>query len=662
MRDYPKFPYKLTQVSLTQAEAARSVRNRHDNQGTDEERPITTTIIREDLQTRAVAKEDPGGGPRQEKEQSVSQPEEKPDAEGRTGSPRPTEDPPSDKGGDAPAGGEGEKHSEGASQDGSGGASQQGPGNGSAREASPLPKDKPSVLLNKVEEEEEDCCDPVLQQKCSAVGKDYTVLRESSTDPQIADFIGYGSLMPCSPSWKRQRSVSCDNSIIYKKNRVRPFDQATQTDRCQDSQGWIPNGDPSNSLVLVKASSVNDNAHRKRKVGISAKVSDVRGILKTVSFSPVEKENRVSFNSVVCGRNVSRDELISQGSSDEDTECDSQERVRYVAYRNPVYAEGTPGDVSSRIREETLSADSDISDNCELKSIIIKLGCEEDQPYADENAKSEKNGNIINWRPKLGKNHKLLSQSSDMYEYDTPSATEDEESVIEYPRSGFSNNIDVKEPEKEDPDCCKRYSRDNELVILDLLHNTFVPKYQGSQICSDLDSPQCSSAATPPSVCGDTPGHLSPVSQSHFTITPPEYYRNSPTKHASPPESSCNSSQGYGSPQRPPTAWSWDASEAPPEATGATTYVEELTPTASPRPGSSPLVASRGPHDNPMCCPDEDDPVAKAPGHGWRGGVDPRVTRHDTDDDTDESTTPLEEFFRTRGVKFDTTSNRPKKL
>nr|XP_027216530.1 uncharacterized protein LOC113809201 isoform X1 [Penaeus vannamei] len=656
--------FSLTHSWMTsQAEAARSVRNRHDSQGTDEERPITTTIIREDLQTRAVAKEDPGEGPRQEKEKSASEPEEKPGAEGKPGSPRGTEDPPSDKGGGAHGEGKGEKRSEGASQDESGGASQKSPGHGSAqevREVSPLAKDKPSVLLNKVveEEEEEDCCDPGLQQKCSAVGKDYTVLRECSTEPQIGDCIGYGSLMPCSPSWKRQRSVSCDNSIIYKKNRVRPFDQATQTDRCPDTQGWIPNGDPSNSLVLVKANSVNDNAHRKRKVGISAKVSDVRGILKTVSFSPAEKENRVSFNSVVCGRNLSRgDELISQESSDEDTEGDSQERVRYVRYRNPVCAEVASGDVSSRIREETLSADSDISDNCELKSIIIKLGCEEDEPDAADKAKSGKNGNIINWRPKLGKNHKLLSQSSDMYEYDTPSATEDEESVIEYPRSGFSNSLDVKETEKEDPDCCKRYSRDNELVILDLLHNTFVPKYQGSQISPDLDSPQCSSAATPPSVCGGTPGHLSPVSQSHFTITPPEYYRNSPTKHASPPESSCSSSQGYGSPQHPcrQDAWSWEASEAQPEA-------EELTPTASPRPGSSPPVAYRGSHDNPMCCPDEDDPMTKPPGHGSRGAIDPRLARHDTDDDTDESTTPLEEFFRTHGVKFDTTSNRPKKL
>ncbi|XP_063608804.1 uncharacterized protein LOC134782996 isoform X3 [Penaeus indicus] len=659
--------FSLTHSWMTsQAEAARSVRKRHDSQGTDEERPITTTIIREDLQTRAVAKEDPGEGPRREKEKSASQPEEKSGAEGKNGTPRDTEDPPCNKGGESPAGGEGEKHSEGASQDESGGASQQSPEHGSTqevREVSPLPKDKPSVLLNKVveeEEEEEDCCDPVLQQKCSAVGKDYTVLRECSTEPQIGDFIGYGSLMPCSPSWKRQRSVSCDNSIIYKKNRVRPFDQATQTDRCPDSQGWIPNGDPSNSLVLVKASSVNDNAHRKRKVGISAKVSDVRGILKTVSFSPAEKENRVSFNSVVCGRNLSRgDELISQESSDEDTECDSQERVRYVTYRNPVYAEVASGDVSSRIREETLSADSDISDNCELKSIIIKLGCEEDELDVAEKAKSEKNGSIISWRPKLGKNHKLLSQSSDMYEYDTPSATEDEESVIEYPRSGFSNSLDVKESEKEDPDCCKRYSRENELVILDLLHNTFVPKYQGSQINPDLDSPQCSSAATPPSVCGGTPGHLSPVSQSHFTITPPEYYRNSPTKHASPPESSCSSSQGYGSPQHPclQDAWAWEASEAQPEA-----GTEELTPTASPRPESSPVAASRGSHYNPMCCPDEDDPMAKPPGHGARGAIDPRVARHDTDEDTDESTTPLEEFFRTHGVKFDTTSNRPKKL
>ncbi|XP_047475427.1 uncharacterized protein LOC125029528 isoform X3 [Penaeus chinensis] len=659
--------FSLTHSWMTsQAEAARSVRNRHDSQGTDEDRPITTTIIREDLQKRAVAKEDPGEGPRQEKEKSASQPEEKSGAEGKNGTPRDTEDPPCNKGGESPAGGEGEKHSENASQDASGGASQQSPEHGSTqevREVSPLPKDKPSVLLNKVveeEEEEEDCCDPVLQQKCSAVGKDYTVLRECSTEPQVGELIGYGSLMPCSPSWKRQRSVSCDNSLIYKKNRVRPFDQATQTDRCPDSQGWIPNGDPSNSLVLVKASSVNDNAHRKRKVGISAKVSDVRGILKTVSFSPAEKENRVSFNSVVCGRNLSRgDELISQESSDEDTECDSQERVRYVTYRNPVYADVTSGDVSSRIREETLSADSDISDNCELKSIIIKLGCEEDELDAAEKTKSEKNGNIISWRPKLGKNHKLLSQSSDMYEYDTPSATEDEESVIEYPRTGFSNSLDVKESEKEDPDCCKRYSRENELVILDLLHNTFVPKYKGSQINPDLDSPQCSSAATPPSVCGGTPGHLSPVSQSHFTITPPEYYRNSPTKHASPPESSCSSSQGYGSPQHPclQDAWGWEASEAQLEA-----GTEELTPTASPRPESSPMAASRGSHYNPLCCPDEDDPMGKPPGHGARGAIDPRVARHDTDEDTDESTTPLEEFFRTHGVKFDTTSNRPKKL
>ncbi|XP_069186198.1 uncharacterized protein [Procambarus clarkii] len=539
-----------------------------------------------------------------------------------------------------------------------------------------------------------------------------SVHKQTCTDSQFVNFIGYGSVMSSSKdvSWAKQCPVSCDSSIIF-KNKIVPFNQSTQTEISHDKHGWVSNADGRNLAVAANENiGKMDLYHRKRKVGVSARVSDVRGILKSVRLSPAERETRVSFSSQFSPQGVTADdEPLSPTLLDEDAEARSEAAVKEVprqalAYDNICgHKQSTSEETSFSILEEALSAESDIeaSDHCELKTIIIRLGSDEADVNIPSMTKSEVNGNVINWRPTLGKNHKLLPYSSANFSYDNPSVNTDTEVLynVEDVRgvtmSGVSSgsNFNVHEGQ-EDPS--KKYARENELVILDLLHSTFPQKYystQGSQSHCASTTLQNSNIDLPTS--SNTPEDSGSLSVKCLTITPPELYRNTPPKHIPPQEpdtldlsyfsqpipshksqsiSEIEEHSHYNSQLLNPVvedycianvANSQDIEMEPKYISSSLNSVVHetspvpLTPCFKTYQCQSCAEVPSYVSPTPSC---HTASTAQYPAVEEDTHTDTRLCRTDTDDDTDESTTPIKEFFRTHGIKFDVTSTKSKKL
>ncbi|XP_064106613.1 uncharacterized protein LOC135215628 [Macrobrachium nipponense] len=509
---------------------------------------------------------------------------------------------------------------------------------------------------------------------------------------QMVNFIGYGSAMPCDPTWKKQRSVSCDNGIILNSSGVLSVENISTKDCLQRSHGWIPNGENENFLATSKdrCSGSPDSNGRRRKVGVSAKVSDIRGILKSGSLTSVDKDNRVSFDSELPeSRNCSEERVLSPVSSEDGAESNCHTVITNLAYQNMAFTDTSkPEKGRFRILEEALSAesDADMSDNCELKTIIIRLGSDDNK---DSGATSlDKSGHSINWRPKLGRNHKLLSCTAENLGFDNPAASSDTE--LNYLKDSRTNT---------ETDHSRKYASERELVILDILQSTV------NQRCAPLGpSTQCSSLV--PSVKAvhqdsKTSDDLSPVSLKSFTISPPENYRNSPTvlsrsnsmDDKTVAEQHCSGSASH---LKINPAISQNDSNHNPQAyrccqdttiiidhpmqscsdcnlcganfaeTSSVPQNDRLKMCCSTQP-PSPVSSTVTPECSLCTFPQQHQCSAgqscevKVGGGGFRS-ADIRRVRAETDDDTDESTTPLEEFFRTRGIKFDVTSTKSKKL
>ncbi|KAG7155867.1 Metabotropic glutamate receptor 5-like [Homarus americanus] len=540
------------------------------------------------------------------------------------------------------------------------------------------------------------------QQKCSENQNKCSINRQTSTDSQVVNFIGYGSVMPCSrdENWTKQRSVSCDNSIIL-KNKVVPLSQSTQTEQSHEKQGWISNSDSRNLVAETNDNNgKSDLQNRKRKVGVSARVSDVRGILKFVNSSPTERETRVSFDSHFSPVKVTtEDELLSPVLSDDDLESDSQAGDKQLEHHklsnNSACADqhSISEETSFSILEEALSAESDIeaSDNCELKTIIIRLGSDEANVNIPTKVKSEVNGSLINWRPKPGKNHKVLSYTPATYSYDNPSANIDSEVLynvqdLQGIKTSDVSSVSHLTQHEGDEDPSKRYASENELVILDLLHSTFPQKYynpQGTQVHCNSNLPQ--SLITESPTFRDTVTSEDPGSTSHkrLTITPPELYRNSPTKQLSPSQDPDTHYLQYYSHSIPshkshPSEYIFDTQEHSHHHKQPHRSPAQVNPTVIPADLQQIEVDSGGFSSDSK--PNQHCTSVEAPRHITSTPqsqtilkshcqvveegrhTERRLCRNDTDDDTDESTTPIEEFFRTHGIKFDVTSTKSKKL
>nr|XP_053651495.1 uncharacterized protein LOC128701648 [Cherax quadricarinatus] len=565
---------------------------------------------------------------------------------------------------------------------------------------------------------------------CSDSRSEFSVHRQNMTDSQVVNFVGYGSVMPCSEdsTWTKPRSVSCDNGIIF-NNRVVPFSQGTQTEMALEKQGWVSNTDCRNLVDTTSDTNEKmDLYHRRRKAGVSAKVSNIRGILKSVRLSPSEKESRVSFGSQFSPstRVTTEDELLSPSIVDEDSQTYFQDGLRHqhqtMAYDNLCMQKHSAAEEATfSILEEALSSESDTeaSDNCELKTIIIRLGSDEVDFAKAQTTRSEVNGNIINWRPKLGKNHTFLPYTSLNYSYDNPSVNTDTEvlcNIQDVPDTEDPDNSETLPKEQQgDEEPGKKYSVDNELVILNLLHSTLPPKYPNIQEShpNTISITSKTSSVDVPSFSDQvTSEDSASMSSKCLTITPPELYRNYPPKQHSPPQeplthclphTSLQTSPHKSPPSRSvtetailthvtthtlrpvvqeycsaeltelkcPSSNSSNLSPTPSNLPSTLSILSSTTTSALQKPSS----ASHLPTTKTKCITSGEAPVCvnsslsseRVPTPQSTGAEEDRLTdlrlcRTDTDDDTDESTTPIKEFFRIHGIKFDVTSTKSKKL
>ncbi|XP_068233250.1 LOW QUALITY PROTEIN: uncharacterized protein [Palaemon carinicauda] len=518
----------------------------------------------------------------------------------------------------------------------------------------------------------------------------------NASSTQVVNFIGYGSALPCDPTWKKQRSVSCDNGVIHSSSDVLSVENVNTKECLQRSHGWIPNGETENFLLTSKdrCNGSPDSNGRRRKVGVSAKVSDIRGILKSGSLTSVDKDNRVSFDSEPPESRLCNEErVLSPVSSEDGAESNCYSVKTNVAYQNMAFTDSAPIQSSKseksrfRILEEALSAesDADMSDNCELKTIIIRLGSDDNKDCNSLGATGlDKSGHSINWRPKLGRNHKLLSCTSENLGVDNPTASSDTE--LNYLKDSHVNT---------ETDNSRKYASERELVILDILQSTV------NQRCSPLGpSIQCSSLV--PSVQAvhqdsKTSDDLSPVSLKSFTISPPENYRNSPTvlsRSNSTDDTTMAEQCCSGSALSPNCMQKLPQNDSNHNPQAYRCYQDTAIIIDHPIQGCSDCSmcgtnfseTSSVPQNDrlKMCCTPA-PPVSSSvtpqcslctipqqhqcsAGQGCEGRVcgfksaDIKRVRTETDDDTDESTTPLKEYFRTQGVEFDATSTKSKKL
>ncbi|KAK7086851.1 Metabotropic glutamate receptor 1 [Halocaridina rubra] len=542
-------------------------------------------------------------------------------------------------------------------------------------------------------------CESVEKNCCEIQAVVSSFLKDKNRDNQIVNFIGYGSAMPCDPAWKKQRSVSCDNGVLYSSRNVLATDNAAAKEALQRSYGWIPNRHSGNIFSANQQNDQTDTYNRKRKVGVSAKVSDIRGILKSGSLSSVDKDIRVSFDSDLPERRKSSEErVLSPVSSEDGVEQASQQVLvkalssPKVAYVNPVCSRHQElSKTSFRILEETLSVESDVeaSDSCELKTIIIRLGNEEAQESRVGAVIKEKSGPSINWRPKLGRNHKLLSYTVENYSYDNPTAIADTSYTV-ISDSSDSNVSPISKQHMLDSKK-RKYASENELVILDLLQNSHSQKLSAPDHCLGSTTSQSTENASY-QMPGPSVNTSSSLLLQNVTVTPPENFRNHSASsvsstHTENSEQQCclstssvkckssskldnhqssafksypynfhlspEMSNNHGSPNE-------RCSDIP---RNASNFVNSAKVSQRSLSKSGPQTPKRSSQDSlAELCYSEVGPYQDSERKNEPKSCGLRRIRMEVDDDTDESTTPLEEFFRTQGVKFDATSTKSKKL
>lgn len=350
--------------------------------------------------------------------------------------------------------------------------------------------------------------------------------------------------------------------------------------------------------------------HRRRKVGVAARVADVRGILRCVAFPRTDKTARVSF----------------------DTPTGNESLAHWEESPRPPWPQGVPGDDGEQetpfsILEES---DADASDSCEMKTIIIRLGSGGDEEGGGDNngescggvsyeSASGRNGGrcggrgggaFINWRPRHGRNHQALSRRP--AERQQPTAP-----------------IPASYPSPPNP-----VQRSSELVILDLLRRN---KNQGVQF------PPHHSSSEPPldQIILPPPRQYSPATSQHHSFPQNHIHTEIPSASRThvPSSSSSSPPSSSSSPRREPSTVEENHHHNH-------NHLHHYVP-------SSPLTDTSSPAQHPQASKPEHEvltPASCQPGP-------------DTDEDTDDgSTTPIEEFFLNHGVRFDATSATSKKL
>ncbi|XP_050730060.1 LOW QUALITY PROTEIN: uncharacterized protein LOC127005337 [Eriocheir sinensis] len=304
---------------------------------------------------------------------------------------------------------------------------------------------------------------------CSAASK------QCSGERNLA-FVGYAPPMPCvagggdgAGGWTATPDPSTGHV---------PMAEATM-----EGAAWGGGGDCEKLLVEVKPRGARrvevlgrrEGRHRRRKVGVTARVADVRGILRCVAFPRTDKTARVSF----------------------DTPAANESATNRVGQPRPPRSRQDSGDSGEQeapfsILEES---DAEASDSCEMKTIIIRLGSgggEEEGVGSNggsggggsEGGGGRGRGPFINWRPRLGRNHPALSRPN--------AATPRHTAPRPGPRPGPSH------PNQ----------RSSELVILDLLRRN---KGQGAR----LPSPPPTSEPPLDQIILPPPRQYSPAAAHH---------------------------------------------------------------------------------------------------------------------------------------------------
>lgn len=416
-------------------------------------------------------------------------------------------------------------------------------------------------------------------------------------EPRGLGLVGYGSPLSCvdngAPGWVTSPESPAAHS---------PLGEAVA-----EGAAWGSGEDYEKLLLEAKPKGARrvevlgrrEARHRRRKVGVAARVADVRGILRCVAFPRTERPARVSFD---------MPELPHAAGP-----------PRPPWPRRPGGSHGQQ-DAPFRILEES---DAEASDSCEMKTITIRLG-DTTEGSGDSGTEGSTNGGggaggLINWRPRPGKNHQALASLPDQ---ELPAA-----------RPG---------------------PQPSELVILDLLHDSRL-KEQGSPPSSPPATaghdpyrpaePSLDHIIIPPPrqyTPADSPHHLhhNHLHKEPAATTPTISSSSSPSSSGSPRGEATiveanhrhhNHHYHHHHHHSPPSPHA----PIPPHSLQATTATTTTTTITIPT-----QIPEHEAHADPEAPP-----------------------RHDTDDDTDDgSTTPIEEFFLNHGVRFDATSARSKKL
>ncbi|KAG0720880.1 hypothetical protein GWK47_047576 [Chionoecetes opilio] len=434
----------------------------------------------------------------------------------------------------------------------------------------------PGMVLQECPEQPPQGQNPAYQSEAGWTGQQCSFSPAESSGARGLGFVGYGSPLPCIANGGSGWVVTPESPTVRSPLAEAGAEGAAWGSE-EDSEKLVLDGRPRGAR-RVEVLGRREARHRRRKVGMAARVADVRGILRCVAFPRTDRAARVSFDMPVAAMGQSY----------------GPEHMRPPW---PKRTDGSDGqqDAPFSILEES---DAEASDNCEMKTITIRLGGGDEGGSGAEGGSGGSNGGegsgrggLINWRPRLGRNHQALPGTPD------------------------------KEPPAPRP-----APEASELVILNLLQDSRRHKGQGT--------PSPSS----PSTEEHAPRHSGEPSLDHIIIPPPRQY----TPAAPPPRQ-------Y-TPAAPPPRQYTPA--GPPHHHHHHNHLS-----AQPAP-FTPTTVSSSSSSSSSSSPRAETSLHEAH-HDPSGAQSRHDTDDDTDDG---STTPIEEFFLNHGVRFDATSARSKKL
>ncbi|XP_076047779.1 metabotropic glutamate receptor 1-like isoform X5 [Oratosquilla oratoria] len=262
------------------------------------------------------------------------------------------------------------------------------------------------------------------QEEPPAMAASDVCIKGCVVEPGSSSAVGYGSNLPRSLAWRRTCSAEehrRNGASVTKEDRKRVV--SLHEDGRYVGEGIIrENGDPWGTYSQDVSDTENQMGTNgktgcHRKVVAAPKIQqDVRGILKSESFSKTTKENHVSFETQGAaairtnagGGGGSGSVVALRGPSaaakhDFFMAEDLKEKL-LRSKRESSLSSSESEDCVSRILEEPLSEDSDLepTGECEMKNIIISLGSREGSMASDSSSDN------INWRPKPGGGGHLL--------------------------------------------------------------------------------------------------------------------------------------------------------------------------------------------------------------------------------------------------------------